>query len=148
MTSRAELSNIAIELFLKQGYDETTIDDIARAAGIGRRTFFRYFPSKNEVAWGNFDEHLAGMRASLETIPEDVPLSEALTTALHEAGFIMTETAPDYVVVGETRNYSFEAITKAIRLIGGGARFIATNPDATGPSPEGPLPATDGADEA
>ena len=65
-----------------------------------------------------------------------------LTTALHEAGFIMTETAPDYVVVGETRNYSFEAITKAIRLIGGGARFIATNPDATGPSPEGPLPAT------
>ncbi|HEV7848164.1 MAG TPA: HAD-IIA family hydrolase [Mycetocola sp.] len=65
-----------------------------------------------------------------------------LTTALHEAGFIMTETAPDYVVVGETRNYSFEAITKAIRLINSGARFIATNPDATGPSADGPLPAT------
>jgi NagD protein len=65
-----------------------------------------------------------------------------ITTALHEAGFIMTETAPDYVVVGETRNYSFEAITKAIRLIGNGSRFIVTNPDATGPSTEGPLPAT------
>lgn len=65
-----------------------------------------------------------------------------ITTALHEAGFIMTETNPDYVVVGETRNYSFEAITKAIRLIGGGARFIATNPDATGPSADGPMPAT------
>ncbi|GAA4161428.1 HAD-IIA family hydrolase [Gryllotalpicola daejeonensis] len=65
-----------------------------------------------------------------------------ITTALHEAGFIMTETNPDFVVVGETRNYSFEAITKAIRLINGGARFIATNPDATGPSAEGPLPAT------
>ncbi|SDR97873.1 HAD-IIA family hydrolase [Microterricola viridarii] len=65
-----------------------------------------------------------------------------LTTALHEAGFIMTETSPDYVVVGETRNYSFEAITKAIRLIVGGARFIATNPDATGPSADGPMPAT------
>jgi len=65
-----------------------------------------------------------------------------LTTALHEAGFIMTETNPDYVVVGETRNYSFDAITKAIRLIGNGARFIATNPDATGPSAEGPMPAT------
>ncbi|THG29535.1 HAD-IIA family hydrolase [Naasia lichenicola] len=65
-----------------------------------------------------------------------------ITTALHEAGFIMTETAPDYVVVGETRNYSFEAITKAIRLIAAGARFIVTNPDATGPSPEGPMPAT------
>ncbi|MGO4536954.1 HAD-IIA family hydrolase [Leifsonia sp. 2MCAF36] len=65
-----------------------------------------------------------------------------LTTALHEAGFIMTDTNPDYVVVGETRSYSFDAITKAIRLIGKGARFIATNPDATGPSAEGPLPAT------
>ena len=65
-----------------------------------------------------------------------------LTTALHEAGFTMTETAPDYVVVGETRHYSFEAITKAIRLILGGARFIATNPDATGPSVDGPTPAT------
>jgi NagD protein len=65
-----------------------------------------------------------------------------LTTALHEAGFIMTETDPDYVVVGETRNYSFEAITKAIRFIAAGARFIATNPDATGPSVDGVLPAT------
>jgi NagD protein len=65
-----------------------------------------------------------------------------ITTALHEAGFIMTDTNPDYVVVGETRNYSFEAITRAIRLIGDGARFIVTNPDATGPSAEGPMPAT------
>jgi NagD protein len=65
-----------------------------------------------------------------------------ITTALHEAGFIMTESHPDYVVVGETRNYSFEAITKAIRLIDKGARFIVTNPDATGPSTEGALPAT------
>jgi NagD protein len=65
-----------------------------------------------------------------------------LTTAIHEAGFIMTDTDPDYVVLGETRSYSFEAITKAIRLINAGARFIATNPDATGPSAEGALPAT------
>ncbi len=65
-----------------------------------------------------------------------------LTTALHEVGYVMTDTDPDYVVLGETRTYSFEAITRAIRLIGRGARFIATNPDVTGPSPEGPLPAT------
>jgi NagD protein len=65
-----------------------------------------------------------------------------LTTALHEAGYIMTDTDPDYVVVGETRHYSFDAITKAIRLISRGARFIATNPDPTGPSLEGVLPAT------
>jgi NagD protein len=65
-----------------------------------------------------------------------------LTTALHEVGYTLTDRDPDYVVLGETRTYSFERITRAIRLIVGGARFIATNPDATGPSMEGPLPAT------
>jgi NagD protein len=65
-----------------------------------------------------------------------------LTTALHDAGYTLTERDPDYVVLGETRTYSFERITRAIRLIVGGARFIATNPDATGPTPDGPLPAT------
>jgi NagD protein len=64
-----------------------------------------------------------------------------LTTALHAVGYILTDHEPDYVVLGETRTYSFEAITTAIRLINGGARFIATNPDATGPSNEGALPA-------
>ncbi len=65
-----------------------------------------------------------------------------LTTALHEAGFVLTDVDPDFVVLGETRNYSFEAITTAIRLIIDGARFIVTNPDATGPSKDGILPAT------
>jgi NagD protein len=65
-----------------------------------------------------------------------------LTTALHGIGYIMTETDPDYVVLGETRTYSFESITRAIRLINDGARFIATNPDPSGPSPQGMLPAT------
>jgi NagD protein len=65
-----------------------------------------------------------------------------LTTALHSSGYTLTERDPDYVVLGETRTYSFERITHAIRLIAAGARFIATNPDATGPSMEGPMPAT------
>ena len=65
-----------------------------------------------------------------------------LTTALHDAGYTLTDRDPDYVVLGETRTYSFERIARAIRLIVNGARFIATNPDPTGPSPEGPLPAT------
>jgi NagD protein len=65
-----------------------------------------------------------------------------LTTALHSAGYTLTERDPDYVVLGETRTYSFERITQAIRLIASGARFIATNPDPTGPTPDGPLPAT------
>ena len=65
-----------------------------------------------------------------------------LTTAMHQAGYTLTERNADYVVLGETRTYSFERITQAIRLIDSGARFIATNPDPTGPSNEGSLPAT------
>ena len=70
-------------------------------------------------------------------------LGEAgLTTAMHEIGYVMTDVNPDYVVLGETRNFNFDSLTKAIRLINNGSRFIATNPDATGPSAEGVLPAT------
>lgn len=65
-----------------------------------------------------------------------------LTTALHEAGYILSDNDPDFVIIGETRTYSFDALTKAIRLIDNGARFVATNPDVTGPSADGPLPAT------
>jgi NagD protein len=65
-----------------------------------------------------------------------------VTTALHDAGYTLTDRSPDYVILGETGTYSFERITRAIRLIVGGARFIATNPDPTGPGPHGPLPAT------
>ena len=65
-----------------------------------------------------------------------------LTTALHEIGYVMTDRDPEYVVLGETRTYSFEAITTAIRLIEKGARFIATNPDVSGPSQQGAIPAT------
>ncbi|MCG6566963.1 HAD-IIA family hydrolase [Tessaracoccus sp. ZS01] len=65
-----------------------------------------------------------------------------IITALHERGFIMTDRNPDFVIVGETRTYSFEQVTTAIRLIAAGARFVVTNPDATGPSPDGIIPAT------
>ena len=65
-----------------------------------------------------------------------------LTTALHEVGYTLTEVNPDYVVVGETRNYSFERIAKAAQLVKAGARFIATNPDNTTPTQDGIVPAT------
>jgi NagD protein len=65
-----------------------------------------------------------------------------MTTAMHSIGYVMTDRDPEYVVLGETRTYSFEAITTAIRLVEAGARFIATNPDPTGPSTAGPIPAT------
>ena len=65
-----------------------------------------------------------------------------LTTALHEVGYLLTDTEPDYVVLGETTAYSFERITRAIRLVAAGARFIATNRDVSGPSETGIVPAT------
>lgn len=64
-----------------------------------------------------------------------------LTGAIHANGFIITDTEPDYVVIGETNAYNHEMIKKAIRLINAGARFIATNPDPSGPSEDGIVPA-------
>ena len=65
-----------------------------------------------------------------------------LTTALHEAGYVVTEHDPDYVVLGETNSYSFPHIAKAARLVAAGARFVATNPDVSGPADDGIVPAT------
>jgi NagD protein len=65
-----------------------------------------------------------------------------LTTALHDAGYTLTEHDPDYVVIGETTSYSFERIARAVRLVTDGARFIATNPDPVGPGRLGLTPAT------
>ncbi len=64
-----------------------------------------------------------------------------LTEAIHDAGYVITSSNPDYVVVGETNSYSMEQVTKAIRLINSGAHFIATNPDPSGPSAYGLVPA-------
>ncbi len=88
--------------------------------------------------------------ATARFLAEQSPASSAyvigeagLTSAMHEAGFVLADDDDvEFVVLGETRTYSFEAITRAIRLIGRGAKFIATNPDVTGPSQQGPLPAT------
>ena len=65
-----------------------------------------------------------------------------LTTALHDIGYVLTDLNPDYVVLGETLVYSFQRLTQAIRLVMGGARFIATNPDVIGPTDQGLIPAT------
>ena len=81
-TTRAQISATAINLFTTVGFEETSVDDIAEAAGIARRTLFRYFPSKNEIPWGDFDAHLADLRSLLSTIPDDLPMADALTHAL------------------------------------------------------------------
>jgi len=78
ITSPIELEHIAFELFAERGFERTTIDDIATAAGIGRRTFFRYFPSKNDLAWGSFDDELVHMHARFRASPPELPLMDAL----------------------------------------------------------------------
>ncbi|WP_181779783.1 mycofactocin system transcriptional regulator [Pseudonocardia pini] len=74
VTSRDEIEHIALELFTEHGFDSTTVDDVAHAAGIGRRTFFRYYASKNDVPWGAFDEMLDRMRARFAALPPEVPV--------------------------------------------------------------------------
>jgi mycofactocin system transcriptional regulator len=81
-TSRAELEQVAFALFAARGFDATTVDEIAAAAGIGRRTFFRYFPSKNDIPWGAFEDELERMRVRLKACPPEVPLVDAIRVAL------------------------------------------------------------------
>jgi TetR/AcrR family transcriptional regulator, regulator of mycofactocin system len=91
ITTRAELEHVAFELFERQGYEGTTVDDIASAAGIGRRTFFRYFASKNDVPWGNFAAELDRMRAWLARCPADTPLMDAIRLAIVDFNTVPAE---------------------------------------------------------
>lgn len=83
-TTRAEIEAAAFDLFARKGFDETTVEDIAASAGIGRRTFFRYFGSKNDVVWGEFDAGLEHFRAALEASGAGRPWMEQLRGAVVE----------------------------------------------------------------
>lgn len=100
-TTRGHLSSVAIDLFLERGFDETSVDDIAAAAGIARRTLFRYYPSKNSLAWGEFDDHLDGLRgllAQYEVAPRMHSLGEELRDAI-----IAFNTVPEAELTGHRR---------------------------------------------
>ncbi len=81
-TSRHEVATAALELFERQGYDETTVDEIASAVGVSRRTFFRYFESKHDVVWGEFDAELVRLRLLLESAPSDRSMVEVIRGAV------------------------------------------------------------------
>ncbi|MCY7342689.1 MAG: mycofactocin system transcriptional regulator [Pseudonocardia sp.] len=82
VTSRSEIEHIALGLFTDRGFDSTTVNDIAAAAGIGRRTLFRYYASKNDIPWGTFDERLQRMRATFAALPPDVPVMVGVRAAV------------------------------------------------------------------
>ncbi len=81
-TTRQEVARAALELFNRDGYDETTVDQIAAAVGVSRRTFFRYFDSKRDVVWGEFDAELVRLRDQLQRAPTDEPMMDVLRRAV------------------------------------------------------------------
>lgn len=82
VTTRSEIEHIALDLFTHGGFDTTTVEDIAAAAGIGRRTVFRYFASKNDIPWGAFDDQLDRMRATFAGLPADIPVMTGVRVAV------------------------------------------------------------------
>lgn len=84
VSSRCALERLGFELFARQGFDRTTVDDIAAAAGIGRRTFFRYFSSKNDLVWGDFEEQLVGLEDLLASADPATAMMDALRFAVVE----------------------------------------------------------------
>jgi len=98
VTSKGELELVALELFAERGFDRTTVDDLAEAAGIARRTFFRYFPSKNDVVYGDFDAALEELRARLAATPPDVPLVEGIREAVLAFNALPAEAEPQHRV--------------------------------------------------
>ncbi|MFV8242526.1 mycofactocin system transcriptional regulator [Mycolicibacterium peregrinum] len=81
-TTQDHITDVALALFAAHGFDEVSVDDVAKAAGIARRTLFRYYASKNAIPWGDFDAHLQHLRDLLAALSSEIPLAEALREAL------------------------------------------------------------------
>lgn len=81
-TTQDQITDVALELFAARGFDEVSVDDVAAAAGIARRTLFRYYSSKNAIPWGDFDAHLDHMRHLFDELDPTVPIDEALRATL------------------------------------------------------------------
>jgi TetR/AcrR family transcriptional regulator, regulator of mycofactocin system len=81
-TTPHHITDVALGLFAERGFAEVSVDDVAQAAGIARRTLFRYYPSKNAIPWGDFDAHLRHLRELLDDVEPRVPLGAALRAAL------------------------------------------------------------------
>jgi mycofactocin system transcriptional regulator len=96
VTSRDELEQVALELFAEHGFEATTVDDIAGAAGISRRTFFRYYPSKNDVVWGDFEGRLLVMAAELAATDAAVPVLDALADVVVRFNALPPEAVPGH----------------------------------------------------
>jgi mycofactocin system transcriptional regulator len=94
-TSRLELQQIALRLFDAHGFENTTIEQITAEAGVSERTFFRYFTTKASVLWAEFESEVDAIRAALAEVPEDVPMMDAIRTAVVAANHYRAEDVPE-----------------------------------------------------
>ena len=94
-TSRRAVTRTALELFAERGFEETTVDDIADALGVSRRTLFRYFASKNDMAWGDFGWVLARLRRCLDATGPGEPLHDALGRAVVQSNRYEDDQLPE-----------------------------------------------------
>ncbi len=96
-TSHADIERVAFRLFAEHGFEGTTLEAIAREVGVGRRTLFRYFESKNDIPWGQFDQTLTRFEAILDAMPADLPLAEAVHRGVCEFNQFAPDADPPHI---------------------------------------------------
>jgi mycofactocin system transcriptional regulator len=94
-TSARDLELIALRLFAEQGFDHTTVEEIAAAAGVSRRTFFRYFDTKAAVLWHEFDNEVQALRATFAKVPDDVEMMDAILQVVVAVNHYRAEDVPE-----------------------------------------------------
>lgn len=95
-TTHAEIEQAAFRLFVSKGFEATTLDDIGEAIGVGRRTITRYYPSKNDIPWGQFDRTLDAFREILRSMPADLPLHVAVHRGVLAFNDFPTDASPSH----------------------------------------------------
>jgi len=101
--TRSRIEQVALDLFVRDGFEQVTIDQIADMAGIGRRTFFRYFATKADAVWGDFDGHVCRLAGLLSEAPADRPVLDAICSA--------------YVAVNDYADDELPVLRERMRLI-------------------------------
>jgi mycofactocin system transcriptional regulator len=96
LTTREQIERVGLELFVKRGFAETTVEDVAAEAGISRRTFFRYYASKNDVVWGDFDSLVHRMGEMLDATETRVPLLPAISAAVVRFNALPDDAIPSH----------------------------------------------------
>ncbi len=142
VTSHADIERAAFRLFAERGFEGTTLEAIAREVGVGRRTLFRYFESKNDIPWGQFDDTLGHFRAILAATPADLPIADALHLGVCRFNEFDLEADPPHIermrLVLETPALEAHSVLRYAAWRRVVAEFVA---ERTGLAPDDALPA-------